>query len=201
MTTNFSFAHTFTFEPLDKPCDTGVVPSSPRFLPSIFIAHRVQQSHCTSMFHRVLLTHALALSASKFVHKFVHEKKSQRIYTSMHSAGLELTKLACTRLEDNLIRHRGDRPKDSFYIMTNFTYTQPKHLRTVLHDSWQPLLPIPSRKINFSLEAFYVSEVSYRAVIYFSSSFCKKMTTSTYINTLVSCNTKPKKNKKNDIIW
>ena len=35
--------------------------------------------------------------------------KSQRIYTSMHSAGLELTKLTYTRLEDNLIRHRGDR--------------------------------------------------------------------------------------------
>ena len=28
----------------------------------------------------------------------------------MHSAGLELTKLTYTRLEDNLIRHRGDRP-------------------------------------------------------------------------------------------
>ena len=84
---------------------TGVVPSPPRFLPSVFIAHRVQQSHCSSTFHRVLLTHALALSASQFVHK----KKSQRIYTSMHSAGLELTKLTYTRLEDNLIRHRGDR--------------------------------------------------------------------------------------------
>ena len=31
----------------------------------------------------------------------------------MHSAGLELTKLTYTRLEDNLIRHRGDR-----YIIT-----------------------------------------------------------------------------------
>ena len=51
----------------------------------------------------MLLTHALALSASQFVHK----KKSQRIYTSMHSAGLQLTKLTYTRLEDNLIRHRG----------------------------------------------------------------------------------------------
>ena len=30
------------------------------------------------------------------------------MYTSMHSGGLELTKLTCTRLEDNLIRHRGD---------------------------------------------------------------------------------------------
>ena len=83
----------------------GVVPSFPRFFPSIFIAHRVQQSHCSSIFHRELLTHAPALSASQFVHK----KKSQRFYTSMHSAGLELTKLTYTRLEDNLIRHRGDR--------------------------------------------------------------------------------------------
>ena len=54
----------------------------------------------------LLLTHALlALSASQFV----HEKKSPRNYTSMHSGGFELTKLTYTRLEDNLIRHRGDR--------------------------------------------------------------------------------------------
>ena len=84
---------------------TGVVPSSPRSLPSIFIAHSVQQSHCSSIFHRVLLTHALALSASQLVRK----KKSPRMYTSMHSGGFELTKLTYTRLEDNLIRHRGDR--------------------------------------------------------------------------------------------
>ena len=82
-------------------------PFFPRFLPSIFIAHtsRVQQSHCSSIFHQVLLTHALAPSVSQFVHK----KKSPRICTSVHSAGLELTKLTYTRLEDNLIRHRGDR--------------------------------------------------------------------------------------------
>ena len=56
-----------------------------------------------------MLTHALAVSASQFVHK----NTSQRIYTSMHSAGLKLTKLTyCTRFEDNLIRHRGDRRKD-----------------------------------------------------------------------------------------
>ena len=47
---------------------TGVVPS-PRFLPSTFIARRVQQSHSSSISHRVLLTHALALSASQYVHK------------------------------------------------------------------------------------------------------------------------------------
>ena len=97
---------------------TGVIPSPPRFLPSIFIAHRVQQSHCSSIVHRMLLTHALALSASQFVHK----EKSQRIYTSMHSAGLELTKLTYTRLEDNLIRHRGDRPGTLYYYCYSYCY-------------------------------------------------------------------------------
>ena len=50
----------------------------------------------------------------------MHKKESQRIYTSMHSAGRELTKLTYTRLEDNLIRHRGDRlglaPVDKLYL-------------------------------------------------------------------------------------
>ena len=101
----FFFTHIY-FPASGQAMVTGVVPSPPRLLTSIFIAHRVQQSHCSSIFHRVLLTHALALSASQFVHK----KKSQRIYTStMHSGGFELTKLTHTRLEDNLIRHRGER--------------------------------------------------------------------------------------------
>ena len=103
----FFLAH-FHFPASGQAVVTGVIPSPPRFLPSIFIAHRVQQSHCSSIVNRMLLTHALALSASQLVHK----KKSQRIYTSMHSAGLELTKLTYTRLEDNLIRHRGDRTTD-----------------------------------------------------------------------------------------
>ena len=98
--------HTFIFQLLDKPWSQVSSLLPPQFLPSFFIAHRVQQSHCSSIFHRVLLTHALALSASQFVHK----KNSLRIYTSMHSGGLELTKLTYTRLEDNLIRHRGDVP-------------------------------------------------------------------------------------------
>ena len=100
----FFFAH-FYFPASGQAVVAGVVPSPPRFLPSIFIAHRVQHSHCSSIFYRMLLTHALALSASQFVRK----KKSPRIYTSMHSAGLELTKRTYTRLEDSLIRHRGDR--------------------------------------------------------------------------------------------
>ena len=99
------FSSHFYFPASGQAVVTGVVPSPPRFLPSIFIAHRVQHSRCSSIFHRELPAHALALSASQFVHK----KKSQRFYTSMQSAELELTKLTYTRLEDNLIRHGGDR--------------------------------------------------------------------------------------------
>ena len=95
----YIFSH-FCFPASGQAVVTGVVPSPPLFLPSIFIAHGVQQSHYSSIFHRVLLTHALALSASQFVLK----KKFQRNYTRMHSAGLELTKLTYTMLEDNLIR-------------------------------------------------------------------------------------------------
>ena len=89
---------------LDKPWSqvSSLLPpgSCLQFLSRI---RRVQQPDCSSIFHRVLLTHALVLSASQFVHK----KKSPRIYTIMHSGGFELTKLTDTRLEDNLIRHRG----------------------------------------------------------------------------------------------
>ena len=100
------FSRTFTSQLLDsgQAVVTGVVPS-PRFLPSALLAHRVQQSRSSSIFHRVLLTHALALFASQFVLK----KKYLRIYRSLLSAGLEITKLTYARLEDNLIRHGGDR--------------------------------------------------------------------------------------------
>ena len=71
-----SFSHFYSPASSGQAVVTGVVPFPPRFLPfQFFIAHRrVQQSHCSSIFHRVLLTHALALSARQFVHK----KKSQR---------------------------------------------------------------------------------------------------------------------------
>ena len=64
----------------------GCRPFPPRFMPLISFALKVQKSHCSSIAHRVLLTHAVALSASQFV----REKKSPRIYTSMHSGGFEL---------------------------------------------------------------------------------------------------------------
>ena len=102
----FISAH-FYFPASGQAVVTGVVPSPPVLALIFFVAHRVQQSHCSSIFHRVLLTHALAFSGSQFVHK----KKSPRIYINMHTGGgFELMKLTYTRLEDNLIRHRGDRP-------------------------------------------------------------------------------------------
>ena len=86
----FFFSH-FTFQLLDKPWSqvSSLLPpgSCLQFLSPTGFSNPT--AHCSSIFYRVLLTHALALFASQFVHK----KKSQRIYTSMHSAGLELMKL------------------------------------------------------------------------------------------------------------
>ena len=102
----FSFFTRIYFPASGQAVVTGFVPSAPRFLPfNFYCAHRVQQSHCSSIFDRVLLTHDLALFASQFVHK----KNFPQIYSSMHSGEFELTKLAYTRLQDTLIRHRGDR--------------------------------------------------------------------------------------------
>ena len=44
----------------------------------------------------------------------------------MHSMGLELTKLTHTRLEDNLIRHRGDRSMISIPVPAK----DPRQLKT-----------------------------------------------------------------------
>ena len=100
---------------LNKPC-SRVSSVLPPVLASICFANRVQQSHCSSIVHRVLLTHALAFSSSQFV----HEKKSPRICTSMHTGGNH--ELTYTRLEDNLIRHR-ERPAISYIVTTTVLYT------------------------------------------------------------------------------
>ena len=49
----FFFTH-FHFPASGQAVVTGVAPSPPRFLPSLFMAHRVQQCHCSSIFHRGL---------------------------------------------------------------------------------------------------------------------------------------------------
>ena len=99
------FSHTFTLQLLDMPWSQVSSLSAPgsclQFLSRIMFRNPTARRR----FHRMMLTHALALSASPIMHKIM----SQRVYTSMHSAGLELTKQTYTRLEDNLIRHRGDR--------------------------------------------------------------------------------------------
>ena len=58
-------------------------PFFPPILAFNFYRARVQQSHCPSIFHRVLLTHALALSASQIAHK----KKSPGIDTRVWTRG------------------------------------------------------------------------------------------------------------------
>ena len=104
ITNPFFFAHFYFPASGQQAVVTGVVPSPPGSCLHFFIAHRVQQSHCSSIFHLVvLLTHTLAFYASQFVrkktpHEFI------RVCTRRGSK-----KLTHTRLEDNLIRHRGDR--------------------------------------------------------------------------------------------
>ena len=100
----FFFLHTSTFQLLDKPWSQV----SSRLPPGscLQFLSRIGFSNPTArrFFIECCSTHALAFPASQFEHK----KKSPRIYTSMHLGGFELTKLTCTRLEDILIRHRGD---------------------------------------------------------------------------------------------
>ena len=54
---NLWFTHIY-FPASGQAVVTGVAPSPPSSLPSIFIAHGVQQSQCSSIFHLVLLTHS-----------------------------------------------------------------------------------------------------------------------------------------------
>ena len=92
----YFFPHTFAFELLDKPWSqvSSLLPAGSCLQ---FLSRTILCSAIPLLVDFWLsVTHALlALSASQFVHK----KKSHRIYTSMHSAGLELTKLTYTRLE------------------------------------------------------------------------------------------------------
>ena len=44
------FGITFYFPASGQAVVSGVIPSPPRYVPSIFIAHRVQRSHCSSIF-------------------------------------------------------------------------------------------------------------------------------------------------------
>ena len=91
---------------------TGVVPS-PRFSPLMFIAHTKGSAFPLL----VDFSSSVANSRSRPFSESIcaRDKVPTNLYKhaiasiSMHSGGPELTKLTNTRLEDNLIRHRGDR--------------------------------------------------------------------------------------------
>ena len=55
------FFHTYIFQLLNKPWSQVSSLPPPGSCLQFFIANRVQQSQCSSIFHRVLLTHAVAL--------------------------------------------------------------------------------------------------------------------------------------------
>ena len=98
---------------------SGVVPSPRRYEPSVFGGAYEGSAFplLVDFFHRMLLTtHALALSASQFVHK----KRSVRIDTNTHSDGLELTRSTYSRHEeDNMLHRRRDRPHIRIYTRTS----------------------------------------------------------------------------------
>ena len=66
----FFFTHIY-FPASGQAVVTRVVPSFPRFSPSFFIAHRVQQSHCSSIFHQV----SVANSRSRAFRKSICEQE------------------------------------------------------------------------------------------------------------------------------
>ena len=82
----------------------GVAPPPPRLLPSTF--WRIGfNTHGSSIFHRVLLTRALALSASQLVS--AQEKVPRKLYEyALGGIGTHEIYLYQAR-ENNLTRHRG----------------------------------------------------------------------------------------------
>ena len=80
---------------------TGVVPSPPRYVPSICIAHRVQHSHCSSTFIECC---QLTLSRFPLRSIFMQDKSP---YEYVHSVRIELTpEIDFSGHEDNLPSHR-----------------------------------------------------------------------------------------------
>ena len=65
---------------------TGVVPSPPRYVPSIFIARRVEHSHCSSIY-----IECCEVTLSRFPLINFYPRKSA--YEYVHSVRIELAKL------------------------------------------------------------------------------------------------------------
>ena len=79
--TFFFFQHLY-FPASGQTVDTGVVPSSPRFLISIYIAHRVQKSHCSSTF-----IECCQLKLSRFPQVNLCARKSPHEYIGASTRG------------------------------------------------------------------------------------------------------------------
>ena len=98
----FFYIPHFYFPASGQAVVTGVVPSPSRFVPSI--VYRAQGSAIPLL---VDFSSSGANSRSRtFCTSICAQEGVPANY--MHSRGLEPTKLTYTRLEDNLIRHRGD---------------------------------------------------------------------------------------------
>ena len=82
----------------------------PRFLPSIFIAQS-----CSAIPLLVDFSSSVANSHSRAFRKSICAQ--EKVPTNLYEHALELTKLTYTRLEDNLIRHRGDRGCTHYIFM------------------------------------------------------------------------------------
>ena len=97
----FVITSLFYFQASGQAVVAGVVPSLPWLVPSISIAHRVQQSSCSSAF-----VECCYLTLSRFPQVNLCTSKSpSRIYTCVQSGRFEHKKLAFYRLEYTLIHH------------------------------------------------------------------------------------------------
>ena len=86
---------------------TGVAPSLPGFLLSIFIAQKGPEIPLLVDFSSIVANSRFRAFRKSIC---VQEKVPTSLYKYVYALeGFELTKLTYTRLEDNLIRHRGDR--------------------------------------------------------------------------------------------
>ena len=76
----------------------------------------------------------------------------------MHSGGFELTELTYTRLEDNLVRHRGDRTQYHRYCYcTRYFTTQGGKVRTISRDvNFTTIIAYPTKVVLLLLHTFHV---------------------------------------------
>ena len=102
-----------------------------------FIPHRIQQSHCSSTFHQVLPSDAVAFSASQFK----CAKNPHEFIGVCTPEGFEFTEVTDTRLENNLIRHYwGDRLHDAAGTLPRF-YSL--HILAQIYLDTEAFLPCP----------------------------------------------------------